>query len=103
MSGLTVKVPGVVWADFLDPRATEMQAELELPEPGRITRGRGWTAVYADVPVAVARELAEYLRDRGELLLSNSDPAYDGRERGWYRSALKVAETIDSDLRRAAN
>lgn len=89
-----VRVPGSVWDDFLTPLATEMQAELGLPRPRFVKRGKGSTAIYADVPVDVARELAEYLISRGELLLSNSDPEYDGLERGMYRRAIKTGELI---------
>lgn len=82
MSTLEVRIPGRVWEDALDPMATGMQAELELPEPRRQKKGRGWTAVYDQVPAHVALELAEYLVDRAATL-GNQD--VEPRERELYR------------------
>lgn len=98
-STITVRVPGAVWSDFLDPLATGMEAELELPPRRTVKRGKGYSVIYENVPAAVARELADYLSSRGELLLSNSDPEFDGQERGWYRSAIRTAEKITEALR----
>lgn len=91
MTNLTITLPGRVWEDYLDPMASGMQAELGLSEPERKPQGKGWRAVYIDVPTTVAHELAEYLSDRAELLLGQDD---DG-QRNVHRAALKAAETID--------
>lgn len=99
MKTITIRMPGTVWEDFLDPLASSMQAELELPAMRRVKRGRGWTAVYEDVSEDVARETMRYLQERGDTLLGNSDPEFDSRERGVYRKAIAVAEKIYEDLR----
>lgn len=95
---LDVRIPGKVWDDFLDPRASGMQAELGLGEPRHVRRGRGTQAVYDNVPAESVLELAEYLRDRGNTLLAQGiDDPYDPEEkatRDVYRSAVKTAESL---------
>jgi hypothetical protein len=92
----TITIPGRVWEDFLDPSATGMQAALGLTDPLTVKRGRGWSAVYRWITADTAHDLADYLRSRGELLLANSDPEYEGRERDIYRAAIRCADTIDA-------
>lgn len=101
MTTITIKIPGSVWDDFLDPGATTMEAELELPASTNRSVGKGYQVTYPDVPLDVAAEVADYLRSRGELLLSNSDPEFDGRERGVYRRAIKAADQIDAAIKRS--
>lgn len=96
---IDVQMPGRVWDDFLDPAATGMEAELELPERRVVKRGRGESVFYDGVPDPIAAELADYLSDRAGLLLNNSDPEFDARERGIYREAIRVAERIRYRLR----
>lgn len=91
MKRLTIRVPGAVWYDALDPMATDMQADLGLPEPRWVKRGYGSQAVYDDVPAAAARELAEYLGSRAFMLLGqDEDNAHV------HRAALKCAGRIRS-------
>lgn len=95
---VTVTMPRTVWDDFLDPLASGMQSELELPAPRHRALGRGGQVIYDDVPIDIARELGDYLRSRAELLLSNSDPEFEARERGMYRRAISVADAIESHI-----
>lgn len=100
-----VAVPGRVWEDYLDPHCSAMQAELGLPEPRRVSAGKGWRAVYGELPTEQALDLAGYLRDRGDTLLGQgvSDP-YDPTEkaeRDMHRAAIKAAETITAAAKRA--
>lgn len=95
---VTIKVPGRVWWDALDPLASQMQAELELGEPRRVRRGRGETMIYEGVSVQQARDLAEYVGGRGSMLLGQR-PTYvddpdEKRERDTYRAAVRLADTI---------
>lgn len=82
MSTIEVRIPGRVWEDALDPMTTAMQAELGLPQPSRQKKGRGWTAVYEQVPADVALELALYLDERADTLSQQSP---EPRERELYR------------------
>lgn len=118
MTTTTIKVPGRVWDDFLDPLISGMQAELGLPQPKRVNAGKGWRAVYENVPTEVARELADYLYDRGDTLLgqgvSDPDDPFEKAGRDTYRAAIVVsgkireaairadgmAKAIDSPVRR---
>jgi hypothetical protein len=90
MSAYTLRVSEGIWYDALDPRATDMQSGLELPEPRR----SGRSMLYDDVSRDVALDLASYLADRGDLLLANSDPEFDKRERDLYRRMITTAERI---------
>lgn len=91
MIRISIAIPGAVWEDFLSPDASTMESELGLPTPTRRrvgARGRQW--LYADVDQRVALDLAEYLADRGGMLLDQgvSDP-YDPFEksmRATYRA-----------------
>jgi hypothetical protein len=60
---VTVRLPGRVWGDALDPNATSMQAELGLPEPTCRRFGRGEQYVYEDLDPAVAEQLRLHLLD----------------------------------------
>ncbi len=105
MITIDVRIPGRVWYDFLDPSATDMQAELALPEPEHKRAGKGSSFIYRDVPQAVALDLAEYLYDRGDMLLGQGicDP-YDPFEkaaRDTLRAGIKAAESIRADEQRA--
>lgn len=91
MSTLEVRVPGRVWEDALDPAATGMQAALELPQPRRQKKGRGWIAVYDQVPTGVAFKLAKYLSDRATTLAGQ---APEPREREVYRVMANTAWII---------
>lgn len=100
----TIHVPGRVWEDFLDPSCSTMQDELGLGAPERQKIGAGWRAVYRDVPVAAAADLAEYLHDRAETLLGQSFDSYDEwdrRARDMYRAAIRAAAEIRSRKQRA--
>jgi hypothetical protein len=95
---LTIDVPTSVWLDALDPLASGMQAELGLPEPQRIKRGRGSTERYVDVTPDQALEVASYIEGRADMLLSQgmSDPhdRDEKAQRDCYRLAIKCAERI---------
>lgn len=91
---MIIRMPGRVWEDYLDPKASQMQGEIGLPNPRRVKRGKGWTAVYDDVTPEQAEEVAEYLRDRAWVLLGNEEPEY----RGVHRAAMAVSQTIIADL-----
>lgn len=96
----TIDVPGRVWHDALDPLASGMEMDLGLGrcDSQRIRRGHGFTVRYEGVPAQVARELADYLADRGETMLNQgvSDP-YDPSEkadRDTQRASIRTAEQI---------
>jgi hypothetical protein len=93
-----IDIPGRVWEDYLDPAASGMQADLGLPNPEVLRRGKGWTARYRDIDPAVAGELADYLDDRGNLLLGQGvDDPYDPVEkadRAMHRAARDAAWKI---------
>lgn len=89
---LVVRIPGSVWYDALDPAATDAQADHGLEEPRTVTRGKGWQAVYDDVPVEAALELAEYLSSRASMLLSQG--YLEKYEADTHRAAIKAAERI---------
>jgi hypothetical protein len=88
---LRVSIPGRVYYDALDPRATDMEKDLGLPTPSSQKRGKGITVTYEDVPRLVARSLGQYLYDRGDTLLGNTDDP-DGRE--VCRACIKAGEKI---------
>jgi hypothetical protein len=88
---VTFTVPGSVWLDALDPLATEMQADLGLPEPTSRKVGHGRQYTYDRVPWDVAEELADYLIDRAAMLI-RQDP--DPRERAIHSRAIKVGDHI---------
>lgn len=87
---IKVAVPGRVWEDALDPMASAMQGELGLPEPRWVKRGYGSQAVYDDVPVSVAIELADYIGPRAFTLIGQDDP----ENAHVHRSAMKCAARI---------
>lgn len=100
----TISIPGRVWDDFLNSDVSEMEHDLGLPKSSRVRRGRGFRAIYRNVPLGVAEELSGYLRDRGDTLLgqSISDP-YDPFEksaRDTYRAAIKSADEISGLVQR---
>lgn len=102
MTTVTFDVPQSVWLDALDPLTSNMQAELVaedgLPLPVFVKRGRGGSYRYVDAPVDAALEVARYIGDRADTLLSQGvNDSYDvdeKRERDVHRSALKCAERI---------
>lgn len=98
MSNSAIEIPGRVWDDFLNPLTSGMEKDLGLPRPTHRRRGRGFVVRYENVTANTARELAEYLRDRGETLLNQGvcDP-YDPMEkaeRDTYRAAIRSAERL---------
>lgn len=94
---MVVRIPGRVFDDYLDEKASGMAAALGLPEPGRRKAGKGWSYWYV-VSAAVAEELGRYLAGRAETLLGQgiTDPydPFEKRERDVHRAALRVAEQI---------
>jgi (2Fe-2S) ferredoxin len=95
---LTVRIPGAVWYDALDPAASGMAREMGLPKPRSRKQGKGTSYFYDDVTTEQAQEIAEHLRDRGELMLANSEPWYETRERTTYRAMIRTAERILAQL-----
>jgi hypothetical protein len=91
---LTITMPGAAWEEAFDPAASGMAADLGLPAPTFKRRGRGFSATYENVTPEQAREVARHLIDMGELFLSNSDPEYEARERGRYRTMIAAGEKI---------
>jgi hypothetical protein len=87
---IDIRIPGRVWYDYLDPMASGMAAEIGLPRPHWTKVGKGHQAIYREVSVAQAREVAEFLMDRGFLLLNNVEP----EEREIHRKAVEVAQGI---------
>jgi hypothetical protein len=100
-----IDIPGRVWWDALDPNASGMQAELGLSEPTMVKRGKGMTFRYEDVPSETALEIAEYIGDRGSMLLGQSisdpDDPDEKAARDTLRSAVKTAERIRELVRNA--
>jgi hypothetical protein len=100
---ITVVIPESVWDDFLSPDCSGMEAELGLTElradPFYRRRGTGGQRVYENVLRADALELAEYLYDRGDMLLGQDYSTDDASTRDAYRRAVKLAEQIREDAR----
>lgn len=92
-----VVVPGSVWHDALDPLATEMQADLGLPEPERRKIGRGSSFLYRGIEGDTAEELADYLIDRGATLSRNTDEA---SEKSLYRRLIETGDRIRGTVAR---
>jgi hypothetical protein len=82
-----IRVPGVVFDDYLDPNATGMEAELGLG-PRRYRRVGAGRQVLYDVPGSVALDLAGYLHDRAETLRGQDDVG------STHRRALDLAAEI---------
>ena len=96
MTTISLRIPSRVWYDYLDPNATAMHSELGLDDCPREYRrvGYGGTFVYRDVPVDVARELADYLDDRGAMLIGQDDESL----RPTHRRAMRLAEQIRREV-----
>jgi len=99
---ITFDIPSSVWYDALNPLASEMQGELGLPEPIHVKRGKGASKRYVGVDTEVARELARYLRDRAETMLSQDtgDPCdpWEKRYRSMLYSMRRTAERLFQKL-----
>lgn len=93
---MIIRIPGRVWYDSLDPKASGMETELGLPDPRVQKKGRGETFIYEDVDPEVALEVAEYLGDRAATL--GAQWGIEALERELYRAMATTAFTI----RRAA-
>lgn len=101
---IDVSIPGRVWDDFLNPDVSEMQRDLGLSLPIRQKAGKGFRVIYHALPLDVAAELAEYLHDRGDMLLGQSiadsyDP-WEKASRDTYRAAIKAAAAIRETVNR---
>lgn len=96
MTGLTIRLPGVVYDDYLDPMATGMQAELGLGEPTIRKAGYGYRVTYEGVSPEVALELARYLDDRAWVARGNGE-----MDNHVHRVAMKSAEAIRKQAREA--
>lgn len=102
---MELRIPGRVWYDALDPMATGMEADLELPQPHVQPKGRGVTFVYRDVTNTQANDLADYLEERAQV--QSSYAGLDPNERELYRvmgsTARKMREAAkDAALRNAS-
>jgi hypothetical protein len=103
-STFTIRIPGSVWDDFLDPLTTGMASEIGFTTPRFVKRGKGYQAIFEGVTREQALEVAEYFTDRANTLLGQgtwgmSDDPDIMRERGVYRAALKAAERIRQQVR----
>lgn len=94
---IEIRVPGRVWDDYLDPNCSTMQVELGLDAvPQRWRKvGKGSQLIYSDVPLDIARELADYLNDRGRSLLGDEEP----ETRGVHRRAMLLAAAIRAQIK----
>ena len=90
MDALTIKLPGSVWDDYLDPQTTNMEAELGLAPPRISKVGFGHRMTYEGVSPEIALELAEYLEDRAGVLIGQDDPANNHIHRAAIRSAQAI-------------
>lgn len=93
---MVIKIAGVVWGDYLDPRATTMQEELGLPEPEWRRFGRGHQAVYEGVTNDVAADLASYLMERA-LSLWDCDELRDVH-RAARESAARIRRQLSEEV-----
>lgn len=97
----TIRIPGRVYDDYLDPMVSGMAAELELAKPLFVKRGKGTSALYA-MTAEQALEVAGYLHDRGVTLLGQgiSDPydPFEKADRDTHRAAIKTAERIRQEV-----
>lgn len=91
---MRVSIPARVWHDALDPLASGMEEALGI-EPSRwVRRGRGASVEY-ELTAAEASELAEYLADRAEMLLPQSEP----EDRSVLYAMRKAAGAIREAIR----
>lgn len=89
---MEIRIPGAVWEDYLSSAVSTMEDELGLGDPKAVKRGRGFQMVYANVSPSIARELADYLGDRGWTLLGMDE---DGSV---HRRAIEIAKEIRTKL-----
>ena len=87
---IELRVPGAVYGEVFDPRATGVPGEYGWPDADRsIRRGKfGSTVVYDEVPIRVVREMLAHARDWGEGLSFGADPES-------MRSARRVVRWVD--------
>lgn len=98
MNTVTIKLSGRIWDDYLNPAASGMAAEIGLPDPMHVKHGKGSRVIFEDVPADDAKEVADYLADRANLLLGQgiSDPydPFEKADRDTHRAAIKAATEI---------
>lgn len=102
----TIKIPGSVWYDTLDPNVSGMEKEIGLPAPQSRKVGKGEQFIYENVTAEQAEDVAEYLGDRGEMLLGQgyrgmSEDPEEMRSRNIYRAAIKTAAKIRQQVKHA--
>jgi hypothetical protein len=97
----TLRIPGSVFDDFLDPLSTDMAAAIGLPSPTIRRHGAGCIVTYTDVTAVQAEDVAEHLDGRGATLLGQGaiqGDDEDRRCRDVYRAAINTAARIRLDL-----
>lgn len=92
---IDIRVPGVVYFEALDPLATGVPEELELPDPRRVSRGKGWTFYYDGLTLWQAEEVASHLIDHAYTLMGDVYP----EERAALRACVEAGQRIRKDVK----
>lgn len=100
---MTIRIPQSVYYDALDPGISGMHEEIGLPDPEYVRVGKGASYLYKGVTIEQALDVAEYIGDRGSMLLGQgyrgmSDDPEEMRARDCYRAAIKAAEKIRKNV-----
>jgi hypothetical protein len=89
---LTIKIPGAVYHDALDPLATQIPDESGWPKPTRKRVGRWGSSWTYELTREQTEEMETYLRERAQSLMYAADPD------PVYRTTLKTCERIRAVL-----
>jgi hypothetical protein len=91
---IDIHVPGAVYYEALDPLATQVPAELRLPDPRIVKHGRGARYFYAGLSRWQAEEVASHLIDLGTTLLGS----VDSNSRLTLRACIAAGQRIRKQL-----
>jgi len=91
-----ITVNGKAYYDALDTNATNVPNEEGWPEPTLRSVGKGYQAVY-EVEPSQAAEMAQWLWERGDMLLSGGVDG--GTEDG--RACIKASTSIRAQMAKA--
>ncbi|HSX21147.1 MAG TPA: hypothetical protein VLE97_00040 [Gaiellaceae bacterium] len=91
---VTLRVPGSIFDDCLDPRATDVPKDHDWPTPRFVRRGYGVQAVYV-VERETALEIVDWILDRSETLSFGVDLDEAANSRRSIRWARKTWIELD--------
>jgi hypothetical protein len=90
--GFSLVVPGSIYRDALDPRATDVPDEAGWPQAVFRRRGSGTQYVYARLSREQVEEIIEHVRDRADGLAYGADPD------PVYRRSQEWCEQVEDEL-----